>query len=208
MIREPGDNQDRTPLMVSVKPALDLAAVRCWGAVPVMPSSVVSPMRCLKEVASAMAFIEPRRPACPRIEMPGSGRESDSGSARECGRCGGRRWRGILHVQRDHSCGSVVAQNAHKRGCAQCAHPGLRIRVYRHRTRPDCGGFRGSGGFSTVGARFESHPGHVFPLFRAFKPLSVHKLCCEGPLRGPFLLVALAVSGGLLAFLDGRAFVR
>ena len=65
MIREPGDNQDRTPLMVSVKPALDLAAVRCWGAVPVMPSSVVSPMRCLKEVATAMAFIEPRHPACP-----------------------------------------------------------------------------------------------------------------------------------------------
>ena len=44
--------------------------------------------------------------------------------------------------------------------CAQCAHLGLRIRLYRHRTGSDWGCFRGSGGFSRVGARFESHLGH------------------------------------------------
>jgi hypothetical protein len=47
-----------------------------------------------------------------------------------------------------------------KSGCAQCAHPGLQIRLYRQRTGPDSGCFRGSGGFSRVGARFESHLGH------------------------------------------------
>jgi hypothetical protein len=65
--------------------------------------------------------------------------------------------------------GWVGAQNAHKRGCAQCAHPGLRIRLYRYRTGPDWGGFRGSGGFSRAGARFESHLGHdVSPRQRRF----------------------------------------
>ena len=55
-----------------------------------------------------------------------------------------------------------------KRGRAQCAHLGLRIRLYRHRTGPHCGCFWGSGGFSRVGARFESHRGHVLSLFRGF----------------------------------------
>jgi hypothetical protein len=130
-----------------------------------MPSSIVAPMRCSKEAATAMTFIESHPSGCSgqkrpakvvcRIPAPGT-------------RSGGRRLRGILLVPRDHSRGSVVAQNAHKRGCAQCAHPGLRIRLYRHRTGPDWGCFRGSGGFSRVGARFESHLGHVFSLFRGF----------------------------------------
>ena len=56
-----------------------------------------------------------------------------------------------------------------KRGCAQCAHLGLRIRLYRRRTGPDWGGFRGRGGLAGVGTRFESHLGHnMTPLQRGF----------------------------------------
>ena len=57
-------------------------------------------------------------------------------------------------------------RSGQERGCAQCAHPGLRIGSYWCRTGPDCGGFRGSGGYSRAGTRFESHLGHVFSLFR------------------------------------------
>jgi len=58
-----------------------------------------------------------------------------------------------------------------KRVCAQCAHPGLRIRPYRCRTGPDCGGSRGSGRYSRAGTRFESYLGHVFSLFRGLVAL-------------------------------------
>ena len=84
-----------------------------------------------------------------------------------------------------------------KRGCAQCAHPGLRIGSYWCRTGPDCGCFRGSGGNSRAGTRFESHLGHVFSLFRGLWASecaqTVHFM---GPCGGPFLLVAVAVAGG------------
>ena len=46
-----------------------------------------------------------------------------------------------------------------ERGCAQCAHPGLRTGSYIGRTGPDCGGFGGSGGNSGAGVRFVSHLG-------------------------------------------------
>ena len=45
-------------------------------------------------------------------------------------------------------------------GCAQCAHPGLRIGSYWCRTRPDCRCFGGSPVFAGSGTRFESHLGH------------------------------------------------
>ena len=73
-----------------------------------------------------------------------------------------------------------------KRGCAHCAHPGLRIELYRRHTRSDWGGFRGSGGFSRVGARFESHLGHsIFPFKGYFAFECGHFVLC-GPLRWPF----------------------
>jgi hypothetical protein len=62
-----------------------------------------------------------------------------------------------------------------KRGCAQCAHPGLRIQLYRPRNGPDSGCFRGSAGFSSGGARFESHLGHSVSArlgpFRGLQPV-------------------------------------
>jgi len=73
-----------------------------------------------------------------------------------------------------------------KRVCAQCAHPGLRIRPYRCRTGPDCGGFRGSGEYSGAGTRFESHLGHVFSLFRGLRASecaqTVHLWAPPGPI--------------------------
>jgi hypothetical protein len=47
-----------------------------------------------------------------------------------------------------------------KRGCAQCAHPGLRIGSYWCLTGPDRRCLWGSGGCSRAGTRFESHLGH------------------------------------------------
>ncbi|MET3934640.1 hypothetical protein ABIE00_002686 [Arthrobacter sp. OAP107] len=55
---------------------------------------------------------------------------------------------------------------------------------------------------------FESHLGHVFSLFRGFLASDCGHLFTCRPLRGPFSLVAGAVAGCLLAFLDGRVVVR
>jgi hypothetical protein len=59
-----------------------------------------------------------------------------------------------------------------------CPHPALRIRLYGLRTGPDWGGFRGSGGFSRGGARFESDLGHMFSL-------SVGSVSVAEPAGGP-----------------------
>jgi hypothetical protein len=73
-------------------------------------------------------------------------------------------------------------------GCAQCAHPGLRIGSYWRRTGPDCGGFWGSGGCTRAGTRFESHLGHVFSLFRGlwvfFRVHVVHTPATETDVPG------------------------
>ena len=45
--------------------------------------------------------------------------------------------------------------------------------------------------------------GTCFPCSGACGPLSVHKLFTYGPLRGPFLLVAVAVAGWLLLVVSG-----
>ena len=45
--------------------------------------------------------------------------------------------------------------------------------------------------------------GTCFPCSGACEPLSVHKLFTYGPLRGPFLLVAVAVAGWLLLLVSG-----
>ena len=57
----------------------------------------------------------------------------------------------------------VHCREAENRGCGQCPHPGLLTGSYRCRTGPDCGGFRGSGGFPRAGVRFESHLGYSIP---------------------------------------------
>ena len=50
--------------------------------------------------------------------------------------------------------------------------------------------------------------GTCFPCSGACGPLSVHKLFTDGPLRGPFLLVAVAVAGWLLSYVvDGSGLV-
>jgi hypothetical protein len=54
------------------------------------------------------------------------------------------------------------------RGCAQCAHPGLRIGPYIGRTGSYWLCFREFPVFARAGVRFESHLGHVFSLFRGF----------------------------------------
>ena len=89
-------------------------------------------------------------------------------------------------------------------GCGQCPHFGSRTGSYWCRTGPNCGGFRGSGGYSRAGVRFESHLGHVFSLFRGLEPLSVHNLFTYGPLRGPFLWVAVTVAGGSFSLFGQR----
>ena len=53
-----------------------------------------------------------------------------------------------------------------KRVCAQCAHLCRRTGSYSGRTGSDSGGFLEFPVFARVGMRFESHLGHVFPLFR------------------------------------------
>ena len=45
--------------------------------------------------------------------------------------------------------------------------------------------------------------GTCFPCSGACGPLSVHKLFTDGPLRGPFLLVAVAVAGGSFLVVSG-----
>jgi MFS family permease len=47
--------------------------------------------------------------------------------------------------------GWVVAQNVRKRGCGQCPHPALWIRLYRHRTGPDWDVFEGVSDFQGSG---------------------------------------------------------
>ena len=90
-----------------------------------------------------------------------------------------------------------------KRGCAHCAHLGLRIGSYWCRTRPDCGGFRGSGGFSTAGTRFEPHLGHVISLFRGPRASECAQTVHFGPLRGLFLLVCRCCGRRLLLVVSG-----
>ena len=65
-------------------------------------------------------------------------------------------------------CGSRPqdGRDGQKGGCAQCAHPGLRIGSYWCRTGPDSVCFGGRPVFAGAGTRFESHLGHVFSLFR------------------------------------------
>jgi hypothetical protein len=68
-------------------------------------------------------------------------------------------------------CIKVVKKN----GYAQCAHPGLRIRLYWCRTGPDGGCFRGSGGFSGEEPGSSPTSGTVFPPgwgpFRGLQPV-------------------------------------
>ena len=86
--------------------------------------------------------------------------------------------RGVL------SCSGATAVRQ-KRGCGQCSHPGSRTGPYRRRTGPDCGGFRGSGGNSRAGTRFESHLGHsVSAGQRPFCVDSVHTLASDLIFRG------------------------
>ena len=75
-----------------------------------------------------------------------------------------------------------------KKRCAQCAHLGLRIRLYRPRTGPDWGCFRRVADFQ--GDRLVRDPprAQCFPCSGAFWPLSVHILFTCGPLRGPFFI--------------------
>ena len=54
-------------------------------------------------------------------------------------------------------------------GCAQCAHPELRIGSYWDRFGSDWGSFRGIPVFARAGVRFESHIGHsMSPRQRGF----------------------------------------
>ena len=92
----------------------------------------------------------------------------------------------------------LLQQRGQRRGCAQCAHPGLRIGSYWCRTGPDCGGLRGSGGNSRAGTRFESHLGHVFSLFRGPRASECAQTVHFGPLRGLFLLVCRCCGRRLL----------
>jgi hypothetical protein len=55
-----------------------------------------------------------------------------------------------------------VAWNvANKRGCAQCAHFGLRLGAYIGRTGSDCRCFLEFPVFAGLGIQFESHLGHA-----------------------------------------------
>ena len=71
--------------------------------------------------------------------------------------------------------------------CVQSTRFGLRIGSYIGRTGPDHGGFRGSGGNSGAGTRFESHLGHVFSLFRGLWAAERVQIF-SGPLRGPIFV--------------------
>ena len=62
--------------------------------------------------------------------------------------------------------------------------------------------FRGSPVFARAGMQFESHLGHVFSLFRGLWAAECVQISFYGPLRGPFLLVAVAVWRLLLLDLD------
>ena len=82
----------------------------------------------------------------------------------------------------------VVGSKWAKAGCAHCAHPGLGIGSYLCRTGPDCGGLRGSGGFTGAGTRFESHLGHSVSAGQGFLVLfrvdSVHTFASDLMFRG------------------------
>jgi hypothetical protein len=54
-----------------------------------------------------------------------------------------------------------VAAARQKRGCAQCARPGLRIGSYICRTGPDSACFREFPVYTRAGMQFESHLGHA-----------------------------------------------
>jgi hypothetical protein len=150
------------------------------GGLLVMPSSVVSAHEMLEGGRNAMTFIESGPSAYSGQKYRAGFRLSPGTSSQWAAR--------LPAVERDSqrrkrtvTFGRGGAQSAHKTGCAQCAHPGPRIRLDRRRTGSDCGGFRGSGGFSRVGARFEFHLGHsVSAGKKPFGPLtrvdSVHAL--------------------------------
>jgi hypothetical protein len=61
----------------------------------------------------------------------------------------------------------TVHQSGQKRGCGQCPHPGLRIRLYRHRTGPDWEGFLRTGGLSGEAAGSSPISGTCFPCSEA-----------------------------------------
>jgi hypothetical protein len=75
---------------------------------------------------------------------------------------GGPRSRAMSKVSLSRS---ALLPQSKKRGCAQCAHLGLRIGSYWGRIGPDWRCLRGSPLFARPGVRFESHLGHVFSLF-------------------------------------------
>ncbi|MCB5276046.1 hypothetical protein BJG92_03601 [Arthrobacter sp. SO5] len=102
---------------------------------------------------------------------------SSIASMRAAPKCGARSGlvRCRMHAQRftseptaRHNCPALVdvwaawlgGRIGQKGGCAQCAHPGLRIGSYRWRTGPDSVCFGGSPVFAGAGTRFESHLGH------------------------------------------------
>jgi hypothetical protein len=55
--------------------------------------------------------------------------------------------------------------------------------------------------FARAGTRFESHLGHVFSLFRGLLASECAQTVHMRAPSGPFLLVAVAVAGVLLAYL-------
>ena len=152
-----------------------LVAVR--GSVPrgsVMPSSVVSADEMFEGGPTAMTLVEPQPQACSArccsahfvsvSRIPAEpGNFITVGVARR------------LVVERDSprrkrtvTLGWVGAQIAHKKGCGQCPHLGLWIRLYRLRTEPDWGDFRGRGGFSGGAAGSSPTSGTCFPCSEAF----------------------------------------
>ena len=75
-------------------------------------------------------------------------------------------------------------QNA-KRKCVQSTHIVLRIGSYVGRAGPDSACFRGSPVFAGEGMQFESHLGHVFPLFSGLWAAECVQISFYGALRGP-----------------------
>ena len=132
----------------------------------VMRGSILSAMRCPQGGATPWRSLIPSLPLAKMLVL-------GPGQAPAKTRVGGVTHGGISVRTIPASpcrlgCGPllVVGSKWAKAGCAHCAHPGLRIGSYWCRTGPDCGGLRGSGGFTGAGTRFESHLGHVFSLFR------------------------------------------
>ena len=103
--------------------------------------SVVSRHEMFKGSPKAMTFIESLPLACSGQEASGQDRKSATGCAWENSdtrRGDGGPLKGNLLALKCHLVG-WRPQNGHKRGCGQCPHPLLRIRLYRRRTGSDWG---------------------------------------------------------------------